>query len=74
MIINMLMEQHVFVFVFTFSCNLLANNKSWTCCNSWFSVNSLLSLSITSRLQNNVVSSAYSKKLKTLLEFGISFM
>ena len=50
----------------TFNCDLLAVNYIWTCCYSIFCVNSLLSLSISFRLQNNLASTAYSKKNKNI--------
>ena len=58
----------------TFNVNLFADNHKCTLFNSLFKTSSLFTLSISSRQQHKVVSSAYIKKLNKLLELGISFI
>ena len=64
------MKTHIFGFT-TFKDNLLEHNQSYT-----LFISSLIvfSLRILSKLQNNVVSSAYMKMSKILLTVGRSLM
>ena len=65
---------NIYFDLFKFNVNLFADNHKCTLFNSLFKTSSLFTLSISSRQQNKVVSSAYIRKLNKLLELGISFI
>ena len=65
---------NIYFDLFAFSVNLFADSHKCTLFKSLFNTCSLFTLSISSRQQYKVVSSAYLRKLNKLLEFGISFI
>ena len=65
---------NIYLDLFTFNVNLFADDHKCTLFNSLFKTCCLFTLSISSRQQYKVVSSAYIRKLNKLLELGISFI